>query len=54
MLAGLALFINPWWDTPDKLTKVIGGTVLFSSLVSATRLIWTWPLRKTKGGNDNE
>ena len=50
MIAGIALFINQWWDTPIKLTEVIGGTVLFSSLVSVARLIWTWPLRNTKGG----
>lgn len=53
MVAGIALFVNPWWDTPEKLTSVIGGTVLFSSLVSAIRLIWTWPLRKTRGGNQD-
>lgn len=53
MVAGIVLFVNPWWDTPEKLMKVIGGTVFFSSLVSAIRLIWTWPLRNSKGGNDN-
>ena len=51
IVAGIVLFVNPWWDTPNKLMKVIGGTVLFSSLVSAIRLIWTWPLRSSKGGN---
>lgn len=54
IVAGIALFVNHWWDTPDKLTKVIGGTVLFSSLVSVTRLIWTWPLRNLKGGSNND
>lgn len=54
IIAGLALFINPWWDTPDKLQKVIGGTVLFSSLVSIIRLIWTWPLKRVKGEDNNE
>ena len=53
MLAGIVLFINPLGDTPGKLAKIIGGTVLFSSLVSAIRLIWTWPLRNSKGGNVN-
>ena len=53
MIAGIALFANPWWNTPEKLTKVIGGTVLFSSFVSAIRLIWTWPLRNSKGGNED-
>ena len=50
---GIVIFANPWWDTPNKLMKVIGGTILFSSLVSAVRLIWTWPLRNLKGGNNN-
>ena len=54
MIAGVALFVNQWWDTPDKLAKVVGGTVLFSSLVSVARLIWTWPLRKTRGGDNND
>lgn len=54
MLSGIILFINPWWHTTDKLSKVVGGTILFSSLVSAIRLVWTWPLRNAKGGNDSE
>ena len=51
MLAGILLFVNPWCDTPSKLMKATGGTILFSSLVSAIRLIWTWPIRNSKGGN---
>ena len=53
IIAGIVLFVNPWWDTTSKISKVIGGTVLFSSFVSALRLVWTWPIRKTKGGNEN-
>ena len=51
--AGIIIFANPWWNTPDMLMKVIGCAVMFSSIVSAIRLIWTWPLRNSKGGNDN-
>lgn len=51
MAAGVILFINPWFATPDLLMKAIGGTVLFSAIVSGLRLIWTWPLKNEKGGN---
>ena len=51
IVSGIILFNNPWCNTPAQLLKVIGGTVLFSSLVSAIRLVWTWPIRDTKGGN---
>ena len=53
IIAGIILFANPWWNTPNKLMKVIGCTVLFSAIVSAIRLIWTWPLRKSKGEDNN-
>ena len=51
ILAGAILLVNPWWDTPSKLTKVIGCAVLFSAIISGLRLFWTWPLRNSKGGN---
>ena len=51
--AGIILFANPWWDTPDMLMKVVGCTVLFSALVSCIRLIWTWPIKNAKGGSDD-
>ena len=54
MISGIALFVNPWWNTTETITKVIGGTVLFSSFVSGIRLIWTWPLRNYKGGNNDD
>ena len=53
IVAGIILFSNPWWDTPEKLMKVIGCAVLFSAIVSGLRLFWTWPLRNSKGGDDN-
>ena len=52
--AGVIVFINPWWDTPNKLMKVIGCAVFFSSIVSGIRLIWSWPLRgNAEGGTEN-
>ncbi len=51
--AGILLFANPGWDSPQTLLKVIGCAVLFSAVVSGVRLFWTWPLRSAKGGNDD-
>ena len=51
--AGVLLFANPWWDTPEKLMKVIGCTVFFSAIVSGIRLVWTWPLKNEKGGDED-
>lgn len=42
---GVTVLCNPWWDTPGKLFKVVGVMILFSSLISALRLIWVWPLK---------
>lgn len=43
--AGLVILINPWWNEPTKLFDVIGGMLLFSSLVSIVRLIIIWPIK---------
>ena len=53
MTAGVILFLNPWWNTEDTLMKVIGCAILFSSVVSAIRLFWTWPVRNEKGGSED-
>lgn len=53
IMAGIIVLCNPWWDTPAKLSKVIGCAVLFSAFVSGLRLIWTWPLKQSKGGEEN-
>ena len=47
IIAGIALFINPWLNTPYSLLKGIGSAFFFSAIVSALRLIWTWPLRNS-------
>lgn len=45
ILFGLIVLINPWWDEPSKLLDVIGGMLLFSSVVSIVRLIYNWPIK---------
>ena len=45
ILFGLIVLINPWWGEPTMLFDVIGGMLLFSSLVSIVRLIWIWPIK---------
>ena len=45
VLLGLILLVNPWWNSPGVLKMVIGGMMLFSSMVSIIRVIWTWPFR---------
>lgn len=48
MVLGVLIFLNPWWDSPSLLMKVIGGALLFSALVSALRLVWIWPFKNEK------
>jgi len=45
ILFGTAVFFTPWAADTGATVKVIGGTMLFSALVSALRLIWVWPIR---------
>lgn len=45
IVLGLIIFNNPWWDTLNALLNSIGWVLLFSSLVSALRLIWVWPIK---------
>ena len=52
--AGVILFLNPWWHSSDMLMKVIGCAILFSAIVSGIRLLWTWPLRNSNGGDEDE
>ena len=51
IVVGVVLFLNPFWDTPVKLMKVIGCSLLFSAFINAIRLVWTWPIRNTNGGD---
>ena len=45
VLCGLIVLVNPWWNEPTMLFDVIGGILLFSSIVSIVRLFYTWPIR---------
>lgn len=45
ILCGLVVLINPWWNEPTMLFDVIGGMLLFSSIVSIARLFYLWPIR---------
>ena len=42
---GVIILINPWWDTIERLFKIVGLMMLYSSLVSILRLIWLWPIK---------
>ena len=45
VLFGIFLLINPWWNSPQVLKKVIGVMMLFSSVISIIRVVLTWPFR---------
>ena len=45
IVCGVLIFINPWWKSFGYFFKVIGGMMLFSSVVSILRLIWIWPIK---------
>jgi uncharacterized membrane protein HdeD (DUF308 family) len=42
---GVILLINPWWETPFVLKRVIGGMLLFASAASIIRTKITWPFK---------
>ena len=48
MTLGILIFLNPWWDSPTLLMKIIGGALLFSAFVSTLRFIWVWPFNNGK------
>ncbi len=45
VIFGLIVLVNPWWHEPTMLFDVIGGMLLFSSVVSIVRLIYLWPIK---------
>ena len=53
-LCGVILLFNHWWRDPSALFDIIGGMLLFSSLVSIVRLILVWPIRDTEGALSDE
>lgn len=46
IVSGFVIIFNPWWDDPDAFKQVIGIAIVLSSIISALRLIWVWPIRK--------
>lgn len=42
---GIIILVNPWWDEPGAFKQVIGFVIIFSSVISALRLIYVWPIR---------
>ena len=45
VLFGLIVLVNPWWSEPLMLFDVVGGMLLFSSMVSIVRLVYIWPIK---------
>ena len=45
IISGIVIFANPWWNTPGTLMKVIGGMLLFSSVVGIVRVVLIWPFK---------
>ena len=43
---GAFVFCNPWMESDRGLMQVAGGSLMCSSLVSAVRLIWTFPANR--------
>lgn len=45
MLLAFAMFsvLNPWHGDAGATIKVIGGTLMYSALVTALSLVWIWP-----------
>ncbi len=44
------VFLNPWMGTTTGTMRVIGGTLMYTALVSGLRLVWLWPIQKPEGG----
>lgn len=46
ILSGVMILINPWWYSEVEMLKVIGATLVFSSIISLLRILWMWPVQK--------
>ncbi len=47
------IYYNPWFDSDIGRMRIVGGTLMYSAIVSALRLIWLWPVRKAEGGENS-
>ena len=45
---GDVMLLNPWMDDPQSVTRLIGGALMYSSIVCALSLIWIWPIKNTE------
>lgn len=45
LVFGLFTLFNPWYGDVGGTIKVIGGTLMYSALVTALSLVWIWPFR---------
>ena len=53
ILFGAIILLNlrfQWWNTPKALIQVIGGFMIYSSVVGILRMLWVWPIRPEKEG----
>lgn len=39
------VFCNPWMGSPEGSIQIVGGTLLYSAVVSGLSLVWIWPVR---------
>lgn len=46
------VFYNPWMESTVGTMRIIGGTLMYTALVSGLRLIWLWPVHNQKGGKN--
>ncbi len=43
------VFYNPWMESTVGTMRIIGGTLMYTAIVSGLRLIWIWPVQKKEG-----
>ena len=46
VLLGITIMINPICKDPGDFKQVIGGVIVFASVVSGLKVLWVWPLKK--------
>lgn len=46
------VFYNPWTSSTEGTMRVIGGTLMYTAIISGLRLVWLWPIKKKEGGQE--
>ncbi|MCR5295368.1 MAG: DUF308 domain-containing protein [Lachnospiraceae bacterium] len=46
------VFYNPWMDSTEGTMRIIGGTMMYTAIISGLRLVWLWPIKKKEGGQE--